>query len=106
MREDIDEIYKQLREECNSQILVDRLVRAVRQEKAREHIKALEAKADPRIEKLSEYLEYEMASLLQSALDDGTLGSNKLTVDNRQTLKLIAKGAAVGFKGLNVAFAQ
>ena len=100
MREDISKIYADLREVA-SPILVDRLVRAVRQEKASSHIEALEKDDDPSIEKLSDYLEHEMASLLEDGLESGTLDGRNYVNDNRHTLKMIAKGAAIGFRDLN-----
>jgi hypothetical protein len=99
MRENISEIFQDLRKVA-SPILVDRLVRAVRQEKARAALDVLEENADPTVEALSTYLEYEMASALQNALDDGTLTADGFVTDNRETIKHIAKGAALGFTKL------
>lgn len=99
MRENMSEIIQDIREVA-SQILVDRLVRAIRQETARASLDALEERADQTVTALADYLEYEMASALQSALDDGALDPDSFVNDNRSTLGHIARGAALGFTKL------
>ena len=82
-------------------MLGDSVVRLVRQERASATIEAYLEEKEPTVEALSNALEFEMADMLQQYFDNGDLDKNAPVLDNRSTLKLIARHAAMKFAKLN-----
>lgn len=103
MKENLDELLKTARQHA-PQILVDRIVRAVRQEKAASYIEAIEKEDNATIESLAEQLEADMAVMLQNSLDDGELKPDGYVNKNRETLKIIARALAKKFSKVNVSY--
>lgn len=100
MREDTHKLAQLIRD-AGHPILGDRVVRLVKQERASAHIEAYLEEKSPRLEALANDLEYNMADMLQQYFDDGKLDPDGPVKANRETLKLIARHAAMKFQNLN-----
>ena len=100
MREETLKLAQEIRD-AGKPTLGDRVVRLVRQERAAAQIEAYHAEKSPALEGLSDMLEFEMADMLQQYFDEGRLDPNGPVKANRDTLKLIARHAAIKFQNLN-----
>lgn len=100
MRENLGELLQTLRQKCDDQILIDRIVRGIRQEKAASYIEALEERTSQTEEDAVEYLVYEMASMLDDGLESGEISDANFVKDNQDTLRNIAKGLFIQFAQL------
>lgn len=101
MREDAAKLAQEIRDASSRGTLGDRVMRLARQEYAKGSLDAYREEKSPTLEALADDLEYNLADMLQQYFDDGKLEPNGPVSGNRDTLKLIARHAAMKFQKLN-----
>ena len=100
MPQKMQKIYAALREQVSDQTLVDRLVRAVRQQTTQAHIDALRKHVDPTVEALAGHLQEALSTGLKRKFRSRSFDPSTFVKEHEETLELIAREAAHSFQEL------